>query len=139
VSSPACLYCSSIASTPSEHKLSIDISTLTVLEKRVHTIYLNKEKKEALKESQKTTQDSKATKKALVDTGIMCYNEVSNISEDKTPRVGNSKQGGYKRNAAKAVIETPALKKHNVGCITRSNLAKTSSRTTIKLKGLTKA
>ena len=100
---------------------------------------LNKEKKEALKESQKTAQDGKAAKKALVDASIMRRNEVSDRSEDKTPRAGNGKQGGRKRNAAEAVTETPAPKKRNVGYITRSNPAKTSSRTAAKLKGLTKA
>jgi hypothetical protein len=91
VSSPARSYCSSVTSAPSEYELSIDISILTILEKRVYTICLNKEKKEALKKSRKTTRDGKATKKALVDTSIMYYNEVSNRSEDKIPRVGNSK------------------------------------------------
>ncbi|KAM0696793.1 hypothetical protein Q7P36_002864 [Cladosporium allicinum] len=122
VSSPARSRRSSVASAPSERELSVDISTLTVLEKRAHTMCLNKEKKEALKESQKTAQDGKAAKKALVDASIMRRNEVSDRSEDKTPRA-----------------ETPAPKKRNVGYITRSNPAKTSSRTAAKLKGLTKA
>jgi hypothetical protein len=52
---------------------------------------LNKEKKEALKESRKTARDGKATKKALVDASIMRRNEVSNRSEDEIPRAGNGK------------------------------------------------